>query len=142
MHLTKTGKTLKELKKLIEDWYRFISAIDTNRLRKEVVSLISIDFRSITDWIRWIRWDVIPGMSLIDIKITITNFCQPHCLWERQSTILFFCEFDCYRLPISIDINRWLISSDIDCIDWFPISISIDWLRLEIIIHLTGRNQR
>ena len=39
----------------------------------------------------------------------------------------FFCEFDCYRLPISIDSNRRLISIDIECIDWFPISIDYTW---------------
>ena len=29
----------------------------------------------------------------------------------------FFCEFDSDRLPVSIDIDRRLISIDIECID-------------------------
>ena len=39
---------------------------------------------------------------------------------------LFFCDFDFYRFPLSIDINRWIKSINIDDIDWFPITIFID----------------
>ena len=39
---------------------------------------------------------------------------------------LFFCDFDFYRFPLSIDINRWIKSINIDDIDWFPITIVID----------------
>ena len=58
----------------------------------------------------------------------------------------FFCEFDCYRLPISIDSNWRLISIDIECIDSFSISSSIDWLRLGSVLQqylwATKREQR
>ena len=59
------------------------------------------------------------------LLLIVINFCQ-----SIKVDNFFLCEFDSDRLPISIDSNRWLISIDIECIDWFPISISIDWLRL------------
>ena len=39
----------------------------------------------------------------------VIDFCQ-----SIKIDNLFFCEFDCDRLPISIDINRRLISIDSD----------------------------
>ena len=39
---------------------------------------------------------------------------------------LIFSDFDFYRFSLPVDINRRIKSIDIDDIDWFPISISID----------------
>ena len=41
---------------------------------------------------------------------------------NQQQSILFSCEFDCYRLLISIDDNHRLIVT----IDKFPLMISLD----------------
>ena len=47
-------------------------------------------------------------------------------LIDHYRWMIFFGDFDFYRFPISIDINRRIKLINIDDIDWFPISIFID----------------
>ena len=68
-------------------------------------------------------------MTIDDFPIEIDNdflSIPIDCYRFCQSTIIIFSDFDFYRFPISIDINRWIKSINIDDIEWFPISIFID----------------
>ena len=47
-------------------------------------------------------------------------------LIDHYQWMIFFGDFDFYRFPISIDINRRIKLINKDDIDWFPISIFIN----------------
>ena len=57
---------------------------------------------------------------------TAPGVCSMWILLIDNNRELIFSDFDFYRFSLPVDINRRIKSIDIDDIDWFPISISID----------------
>ena len=61
------------------------------------------------------------------LSITIDSYrLLSILLIDINRQIIFFCDFDFYRFPISIDKNRRFKSINIDDIDWFPTYTFID----------------